>query len=108
MPTAPRMSASRAKPEDICLHGVLLPFRTSRRKSRWRAPAAALSNGKQKRESSSHLPGRSAGRTYGVVITGNLSVHRLITCFENSTEATTDRYGPLLTRLREPIRGDDR
>jgi hypothetical protein len=26
---------------------------------------------------------------------------------EHATEATTDRQSPLLTRLREPIRGDD-
>jgi hypothetical protein len=43
----------------------------------------------------------SFGSLAGVVIAGNLSIHGLVTHFEHATEATSDRYGPLLTRCSE-------
>ena len=56
---------------------------------------------------SSQLPGRGASWCYHVVKTLDLRTHWLVAELEQPTKAATDRYGPLLTRRRQPVRGDN-
>lgn len=63
--------------------------------------------GEEQGQLGSQLPIWRACWTNDVVIGGYICAHWLIAHFEYSAKTATDRYGPLLTRRCQPVRGND-
>src|SRR5262245_6659676 len=63
---------------------------------------------KQQREFGTQLPVRREVWSDHVVIAGDVRTHVLVTDLEHSTNAATDRHGPLLIRRCQPVRRDHR
>src|SRR6516162_8345087 len=73
-----------------------------------RLASVGLLLGEQKCKLGSQLPVCCTVWMNDVVIGGYVCTHWLVADFEYSAKAAANRHDPLLTRCRQPVRGDER